>query len=269
MSIQVPTFPLEKFCMRSVEHQKNGFPIEGFERLFSLESRNFWFIARNELLVWAARRYSADFESFLEVGCGTGFVLSAFVRAFPGRRFVGTELFSEGLKFAEKRLPNIELVELNVLDSAYIGEFDVVAAFDVIEHIEDDSGALKALYAALKPGGYCFVTVPQHRWLWSATDEAAHHHRRYTAAELHKKVRDSSFDVVRSSSFVSFLVPLMWVSRFLASSGKDRGALDELNLHPLLNRIFLAMLRLENRLIQWGFNFPIGGSRLMILRRLN
>jgi len=195
--------------------------------------------------------------------------LSGFVSAFPGRRFVGSELFSEGLNFASKRLPGIELVELDVLDSGYANEFDVVAAFDVIEHIEDDVAALQTLHAALRPGGYCFLTVPQHRWLWSATDEAAHHHRRYTAAELHKKVKAFSFEVVRTTSFVSFLVPLMWVSRFLASPGKDRGAFDELNLHPLLNRILLAILRLENGLIHWGFNFPIGGSRLLVLRRLN
>ncbi len=66
----------------------------------------------------------------------------------------------------------------------YKAEFDVIGAFDVIEHIEEDTAALTQMYQALKPGGGLLITVPQHRFLWSAVDEMSYHKRRYHRNEL-------------------------------------------------------------------------------------
>ena len=68
-----------------------------FSRLALLEAGNFWFEARNRLLIWALRRYFATATSFLEIGCGTGFVLAGIQRALPALALPRTEIFSEDL----------------------------------------------------------------------------------------------------------------------------------------------------------------------------
>jgi 2-polyprenyl-3-methyl-5-hydroxy-6-metoxy-1,4-benzoquinol methylase len=65
--------------------------------------------------------------------------------------------------------------------------FDVIGEFDVLEHIEDEKAVLMAMHRALRPGGDIALTVPQHPRLWSGTDEAAHHKRRYERGELEKR----------------------------------------------------------------------------------
>ena len=86
-------------------------------------------------------------------------------------------------------------------------EFDVIGAFDVIEHIEEDVAVIDEVGRALRPGGGFVMTVPQHPALWSPQDEHAHHVRRYTAAGLRRKVEAAGFEVVRMTSFVRLLLP--------------------------------------------------------------
>jgi len=87
----------------------DGFDVEFFPKLMEVEAGNYWFECRNRLLVWALDRYFPKADSFLEIGCGTGFVLSGIRQEFPRLNLSGSEIFSEGLIFAEKRLPDVNL----------------------------------------------------------------------------------------------------------------------------------------------------------------
>jgi hypothetical protein len=79
----------------------DGFPAESFEGLAGGgEAGSFWFRVRNSLIVWALRKYFPGFQSLLEVGCGTGFVLSGIANAFPDARVAGSEIYTAGLAFA-------------------------------------------------------------------------------------------------------------------------------------------------------------------------
>ncbi|MDT4863138.1 hypothetical protein FQZ97_978310 [compost metagenome] len=149
----------------------------------------------------------------------------------------------------------------------YVAEFDVVAAFDVIEHILEDELVLQNFHRAIKPGGGCLITVPQHMWLWSPVDEEACHQRRYSARELHDKVEAAGFRILRSTSFVTFLLPLMLASRIAARRSGTSGGSEALQLNPLVDRILSGVMRAEHLLIKIGMSFPIGGSRLVILQR--
>jgi SAM-dependent methyltransferase len=87
---------------------------------------------------------------------------------------------------------------------SYRDEFDTIGAFDVIEHIEDDVGAMREIYRALKPGGGFMIIVPQHMFLWSRVDDLAFHKRRYARRELTAKLEkpaSSSNASCRSSLF--------------------------------------------------------------------
>ena len=248
-----------------------GFEPEYFKELAGLEADNFWFQSRNKLLLWALERYSPEFQSLLEVGCGTGYVLSGITAAYPNAKLSGSEIFTEGLKFASERLPSASLAQMDARKIPFVAEFDVVCAFDVLEHIEDDELVLRQLCAALKENGTLLVTVPQHPWLWSSVDEYSHHFRRYTESELRRKVEIAGFEVVRSTSFVTLLLPAMIVSR-INKKAKPVSQIDvrsELRLPPTLNNIFSKILSCEISLIKAGMNLPAGGSRLLIARKLN
>jgi SAM-dependent methyltransferase len=259
---------VDGFLAWAPELAKNndGFPQESFEGLARVEAGNFWFRARNNIILWALRKYFPGFHSLLEVGCGTGFVLSGIVQAFPNARMAGSEIYTAGLAFAAKRLPGVELLQMDARKLPYEAEFDVIAAFDVIEHILEDELVLKNFHRAIKPGGGCLITVPQHQWLWSHVDEAACHKRRYSATELHAKVDAAGFRIVRSTSFVTLLLPLMLASRLLA---RRMGQADdqELVLKPALDRTLEAIMHFESLMIKAGVSLPFGGSRIVVLER--
>lgn len=247
--------------------RNDGFREESFEGLARVEAGNFWFRARNAIVLWALRKYFPHFQSLLEVGCGTGFVLSGITQAFPHARTAGSEIYTAGLAFAAKRLPGVELLQMDARKLPYEAEFEVVAAFDVIEHILEDELVLQNFHRAIKPGGGCVITVPQHQWLWSPVDEAACHQRRYSARELHAKVEAAGFRIVRSTSFVTLLLPLMLASRLAARRTGQAGDSEALALNPVLDRALEAIMRIEHLVIKFGVSLPIGGSRLVVLQR--
>jgi SAM-dependent methyltransferase len=146
-------------------------------------------------------------------------------------------------------------------------EFDMAGAFDVIEHIEEDTIVLSELHRALKPKGGLLLTVPQHPWLWSQTDEFAHHKRRYMASELHRKVEAAGFSILRSTSFVSILLPALAVSRILPHLRPNFDPLRELNISRISNVILGEMLSVERWILRQGISLPVGGSRLLVAQK--
>jgi SAM-dependent methyltransferase len=245
----------------------SGYDPALFDALAGVEADSFWFRARNRLIVSTLRAHFPDAASLLEVGCGTGFVLAGLRRAFPSMRLVGSELHEEGLEVARARVPDAELVQLDVLQMPFAEEFDVVGAFDVLEHVDDDVGALAGMRRAVRPGGGVLLLVPQHPWLWSTADDVARHVRRYRRRELTGKVADAGLEVVRATSFVSSLLPVMAASRVVQRL--RRSAYDpRAELVPgLANRPFERLLDGERRLIERGWSLPAGGSLLVVARR--
>jgi len=239
-----------------------------FQTLADVEAGNFWFRARNRLIGWAIRRYFACAANVLEIGCGTGFVLSGIHRAFPDLSLSGSEASCAGLVFASRRVPGASLYQMDARNIPFTDEFDVIGAFDVLEHIQEDEKVLGEMYRAGKLGGGIVVTVPQHAFLWSAVDETAGHVRRYSARDLASKIARAGFQVVRATSFVSLLLPLMAASRVRnhKANGKEVAS-SEFRLGPITNAVLEKILDLERSLIRFGVSFPAGGSLLIVARK--
>lgn len=244
----------------------DGFKADFFASLAELEAGNFWFESRNRLLIWALDRYFPNTETFLEIGCGTGFVLSGIQREFQDIKLFGSDIFSKGIMYAKERVPNAEFFQMDARRIPFESEFDVIGAFDVIEHIEEDEIVLAQIFRAIKSGGGVILTVPQHQWLWSKSDEIACHKRRYSKKGLAAKVEKAGFRILRLTSFVSFLLPLMAASRFIprfgATEQKDNGS--ELAQPPLLNALLKGICGIERGFIRNSVSFPMGGSLLCV-----
>ncbi|PTY04037.1 SAM-dependent methyltransferase [Verrucomicrobia bacterium LW23] len=246
--------------------QHEGFKSAYFDELAQLEPGHFWFRARNELLIWTIKTYCSGFTSFLEIGCGTGFVLSEVEGMFPHAKLVGSEIFLNGLSIAKKRAQNAQFMQMDAKAIPFVEEFDAIGAFDVLEHIDEDEKVLKQIHTALRKDGSVLITVPQHQWLWSASDDYACHVRRYKRNEMEEKLGSAGFEVVRSSSFVSVLLPLMLLSRHTTSKA-TYNARSEFELASWLNNALYQALRCERKSIEFGLNYPIGGSRLVVAKK--
>lgn len=252
----------------ALAQEGGGFKATYFADLVRLEAGHFWFRARNRLIIWVLGKYCPDFHSFMEIGCGTGYVLTGIAKAYPEKKLHGSEIFTAGLEFAAARQPAINFMQMDARHIPFVDEFDAIGAFDVLEHIEEDEQVLLQMREALKLRGVMLLTVPQHAWLWSPVDEYACHVRRYSAKELHAKVEGAGFEILRSTSFVTTLLPAMWASRFTQKHfAKGIDASAETRISPRLNSIFEIFIRTEIAMIHKGMNFPLGGSRLIVAEK--
>ena len=247
----------------------DGFNPEYFEQLASLEAGNFWFKSRNTLILLLLKQHCPRLGSFLEIGCGTGFVLSGIASTFPSATLVGAEIYTSGLQYAAQRVPVAQFMQMDARKIPFESHFDALGAFDVLEHIHEDSVVLMQIHQALRPGGVLILTVPQHPLLWSKQDEMACHVRRYTAKELEQKVSSAGFDIVDRGSFVALLLPLMWLSRRFDKNNKDglHDAMSELRIGRLANLILSAAMFVEIIFTRAGVRFPAGGSLFLVARK--
>ena len=252
----------------------SGFDPASFDHLAAFEQEHFWFVPRNRLLTSLIERHFPAARRVMEVGCGTGMVLGALARDAGERQLVGSELHPAGLTVARQRLGDrAEFVQMDARHIPAQATFDVIGAFDVIEHIAEDEAVLRAAHRALRPGGGVVISVPQHPWLWSSADDVAYHERRYRLGELEAKLEGAGFRVAWSGSYCALLLPMMMASRWLERvrriGAKDAPQASETESRPPgpLNRIFRGVLQAEVTASLAGMRFPLGGSRVVVAMR--
>ncbi len=252
--------------------QNNGLPAEAFERVFNAETTHFWFCSRNRLLQFLVGRFLGHQpKRFLEIGCGTGAVLTNLHYFYPSLQLTGAEIYLSGLKLAQKRLPQAEFVQLDATRMPFLDEFDAIGLFDVLEHVEPDELVLHNAYIALKDEGILFVSVPQHPFLWSANDRASFHKRRYRRSELLTKMNRVGFQPIFISSFVTLLFPLLFTIRLIKRRSRFENPFDavmaELSLTPSLNATANAIMKVEELIIRAGIPLPFGGSLFLVAKK--
>jgi SAM-dependent methyltransferase len=245
----------------------DGFEAASHALLDRLQAGNFWFRERNALIADLTRRYFPGAREVLEIGCGTGFVLQALREALPSSKIVGADVYSNSLPYATRRTGgNVELLQMDVGAVPYSEQFDLICAFDVLEHVVDDNEALRQMRRALKADGGVLLAVPQHPMLWSAADDHGHHKRRYRRDELAGKCRAAGFDVIFSTSFVTTLLPFMYIRRRLDRNVENFDPVAEVSLPKWLDVPFGALLHVERAAIGAGWSLPFGGSCFVVAR---
>lgn len=256
--------------------QNLDYPKDAFEILYKLEDTNFWFVYRNKIIQYLFEKHLGSASNVvLEIGCGTGYVLDGLHKKFPNYKLQGSEIHLEGIKYAQKRLPNIELVQLDATHMPFENEFNAIGAFDVLEHIEEDVSVIQEVHRSLKSGGLFMISVPQHQWMWSINDDIAYHKRRYSRKELQQKLTAEGFEIVSIGSFVFMLFPLMYVSRLFKQKKVSKitdaiilKEMNELKLNPMVNAIFGWFMKVDFILIKMGISLPFGGSLFAVAKKI-
>lgn len=245
--------------------ENGSFPVEYYDDLADAEKKHFWFNARKDLIIWALKKYFPQAKTFFEIGCGTGFILANIADQCKNLQILGSEIHSDGLAHTAKRINNIELIQMDARHIPFENEFDLIGAFDILEHIHEDTDVIKQIHKALKPKGGILLTVPQHPFLWSQADEYLHHVRRYTANDLKNKLLAAGFRIKLMTSFISFLLPIMFLSRFFQKKNYD--PLHELKINDFNNKILQMIFKTEFMFIKKGFKFPAGGSLFIVAEK--
>jgi SAM-dependent methyltransferase len=227
-----------------------------------LEETHWWFVGKRILVESALA--SVPSGRALDVGCGTGGVLASLRSRW---RTVGTDVSRAALAHSRRR-------GLDALVDAAAerlpfrrGCFALVSALDVIEHADDDRAVLAEMRAVLADDGTLLISVPAFPALWSTHDEALGHRRRYTPRALRDAVEDAGFSVVRMTYTNVAIFPAAAAVRLLGRLRRSR-AVSDVDMFPLpgpLNRLMIALYRLEARVMRW-VRLPFGVSLLCLAR---
>ena len=240
-----------------------------YELVESVQNKHWWWLGREKYISMQIKRHIPIHKnlSWVDVGCGFGANIP-LLRSFGD--VTGLEI-NEGARKAiagkwGDSVKTYAWLSPDPLDK----RFNCALLADVLEHIEDDKGAVRWLHQHILPGGYVLVTVPAHMFFWTQMDEVLHHHRRYTRESL-IKVFQPEFEVVdcRYYNFLLFPVKLAFVvfDRLIRMLFPQKPK-QSFNGIPRfgLNKLFEIILKLEAHVFT-RLSPPTGISLIILLKK--
>jgi SAM-dependent methyltransferase len=233
-----------------------------YAHMAELDQRHWWYLGRRQVLAALIARSAPPPKHgrILEVGCGTGHNL-AMLKRFG--EVDAVELDESVRAIAETRLGRQVMADrLPELNSVADGSYDLICAFDVIEHIHDDHAALAAIARKLRPGGKLAMTVPAHSWMWSAHDEVNQHKRRYSKRSLKALIARSPLELQSIGYLNSLLFPLAVAQRLTSKLLRKQDAELGIPAAPL-NKLLTGIFAFERHGIA-RLPFPMGLSLFAI-----
>lgn len=233
-----------------------------------IEGDHWWFQGRRHVVASVLDHHldpgGAGSRRILDVGCGTGEMVD-MLRAFGS--VTALDAAPEAVAYCRRRFGDDVDVRLGAIpDGVPDGPFDLVSAFDVIEHLDDDRGAVERFRAALAPGATLAVTVPAFGFLWGPHDVLAGHRRRYRPAELSSLLSSGGLVVDRWSCFNTWLFPAVAAVRTVRRRRSPEPRSDFRMPPPALNRALLRLLASEAPVVARR-SVPVGVSIVALAHR--
>ncbi|MCX8072608.1 MAG: class I SAM-dependent methyltransferase [Candidatus Binatia bacterium] len=239
-----------------------------YEEYAQIEAVHWWFEGRRAIFHALLSRLPLQREALLvDLGCGTGANL-AFLSRYG--RVIGLDWGAAAARYSRQRtsLPVLRGdVQALPLRS---GSVDLVTAFDLIEHIDDDKSCVAEMARVVRPGGYVLVTVPAFPWMWGRQDVINHHKRRYRAKELVHLFDVTGLEIRRLTYLNTFLFPVVAAVRIARRIVPERNGelVSDFSMTKpgRLNDFLAKLFSLEAPLIA-RMNLPVGVSLLCLAQR--
>ena len=146
------------------------------------------------------------------------------------------------------------------------GTFDLVTAFDVVEHMDDDLGGLSEMRRVLRPGGRVLLFVPTFMFLWGVQDDVSNHRRRYRLPELRRVLEQAGFEIERTTyANITFFLPILVIRKLMRLTGIKAATENNINV-TALNGVLGKLFGVESSILRY-MNLPFGVSGLCVARR--
>ncbi|HEX8563958.1 MAG TPA: class I SAM-dependent methyltransferase [Flavobacterium sp.] len=243
---------------------------EYYREYYELERHHWWFVARETIIcnyinsLIAGGHLPKQRLKILNVGCGPG-RSSQYLGQFGEVTSIEYDKFC--CEFASEKT-GLQILHGSITELPFEdAKFDLVCAFDVVEHVEDDALAIAEVKRVAKPLGVVLITVPAFMSLWSHHDVINHHFRRYRRGQiirLFSAIADGR--VLFSTYFNFFLSPPIFLFRSLsnmlknAEKRKGSGSDFEAFKPGMLNSVLKKIMVSESNLIKNRIRMPFGVS---------
>ncbi len=231
------------------------------------EQTYWWHLGRLRIIQTYLRAAKGKKQNIriLNVGCGTGGTIDMLMQE---GQTDNVDTSDEAINFMTKRgygnITKAEGVTLPFKDRT----FDIVGAFDVLEHIEEHIEALQEWKRVIRDDGAILITVPAYQWLWSAHDVSLHHKRRYTISSLTAAAKQAGLRVDKRSYAITFSLPLIVGFRLLGKLLRSQTTSETsyVDVPTWVNSLFTRILYGEAKLHTVA-SLPAGTSVIAILRK--
>lgn len=239
---------------------------ECYKLMAESEAEHWWFRAKADIVINQLENVVGSIrgKTILDIGCGTGYMMKRLKEL--GAHVYGVDMSEAAARFAQEKVCS----DVRVGEAENIPfpdhSFDIVLALDVIEHVDDDSKAVREAFRVLKQGGIMIATVPAFMFLWSKQDERLHHKRRYRKSEF-LRLFNSDFEIRKLTYYNTLLFPPIAGVRFAQKLFPIFGEKDEVEVtgaftNSVLYKIFGFEKHLVNRL-----QLPFGVSLIGVMRK--
>lgn len=229
------------------------------------EENHWWFVSRRAVLTFLISSLKIQENAdILDAGCGSGGNLELLSKYGNMHAFEMSDFMKEHSK--ERGIGQVESGKLPDEIPFADKKFDLITMFDVLEHIEDDNAALKAIAERLKNDGVLFITVPAFGWLFSQHDRLHHHFRRYSKKELQEKMQIAGLEVEFINYWNFILFPVAVATRVIYFFLKGDTVIGTKTPSPFINKLLSKIVSAERFVIP-KINLPFGLSLVVIARK--
>ncbi len=229
---------------RTVAYLSDSMPVSMGDWWFEIAtSDHFWIRRRFEVLRRLADSVVRNSRRAAEIGCGNG-LLQRDIEDYYGKSVAGFELNEIALQKNVSRLSPLYCYNIHQRNPEFRAQFDLLLLFDVLEHIEDESGFLQSVQFHLAESGTLLINVPAHQFFFSDYDRAAGHIRRYSVDQLAKVAELNGFKARAFTYWGLPLVPLLLLRKAMSMKRSDGKAGFDARGHTM-NTLLSFLARCE------------------------
>ena len=235
--------------------------LEEYGKMCNLEDKHWWFVSKRNVLYNlvndSVNKKEKTNQKILEIGCGTG----GNSNLFSGN-YVAADISKDAVRFFNNtRKKKIVIADANTLPFKK-GLFDYVLAFDVLEHIADESIVLKKIYTLLNDEGVFVINVPAFMMLWGANDVLNHHVRRYRMNQITNLLEKNGFVILKKRYWNMFLFPVVFFVRKILRKNES----DLKKITSWKNKLLIYLLNFETLLSKYIY-LPFGVSIALVVKK--